>query len=114
MSNRRKCANLCNVWLTYPGNIYLLKLNNINIRQKCKICSKLIIKTLERRQLRRSGVLIVNFENIERLFLVFLLLTLNIKYSLGSSLAEKKCIFKVINKNSTDQCTEYFSESAQS
>ena len=79
MANRRKCANLCNVWLTYPANIYLFKFNNINIRQKCKICSKLIIKTSERRQLPRSGVLIVNFENIKRLFLVFLLLTLNMQ-----------------------------------
>ena len=42
----------------------------------CKICSKLTIKTPDRRQWRRSGVLIVNFENI--LHLVFLLLTLNI------------------------------------
>ena len=30
----------------------------------CEICSKLIIKTPEGRQLPRSGVLIVNFECI--------------------------------------------------
>ena len=35
------------------------------------------IKTPERRHRRRSGVFIVNFENILNLFLVFLLLTLN-------------------------------------
>ena len=34
----------------YPANIYLLKLNNKNARKRCEICSKLIIKTLERRQ----------------------------------------------------------------
>ena len=38
---------------------------------------KLTIKTPERHQRRRSGVFIVNFENISHFFLVFLLLTLN-------------------------------------
>ena len=38
--------------------------------------SKLTIKTPERRQCRRSGVFIVNFEHLH-LFLVFLLLTLS-------------------------------------
>ena len=44
---------------------------------RCEICSKLIIKTPERRQCRRSDVFIVNFENISHLLLVFLLLTLS-------------------------------------
>ena len=44
---------------------------------RCEICSKLIIKTPERRQWRRSDVFIVNFENISHLLLVFLLLTLS-------------------------------------
>ena len=38
--------------------------------------SKLTIKTLERRQCRRSGVFIVNFELISHLVLVLLLLTM--------------------------------------
>ena len=38
---------------------------------------KLKIKIPERRQRRRSGVFIVNFEHISHLFLVFLLFTLN-------------------------------------
>ena len=59
-----------------PGN-YLFKANNINTRARCEICSKLAIKTPERRQLRRSGVFIVNFEHISHLVLVFLLLTLS-------------------------------------
>ena len=47
-------------------------------------CSKLTIETLEQRvkyvqrRWRRSGMFIVNFEQISHLALVFLLLTLNI------------------------------------
>ena len=32
-----------------PANIYLFKVNNRNTRKRCKICSKLTIKTAERR-----------------------------------------------------------------
>ena len=60
-----------------PAGIYLLKVNNRNTKTRCEICSKLTIKTQERRQWRRSGVFIVNFEHISHLVLVFLLLTLN-------------------------------------
>ena len=62
---------------TSPIGIYLLKVNNRNIRTRCEICSKLATKRLERRHWRRSGAFIVNFENISHLVLVFLLLTLN-------------------------------------
>ena len=57
--------------------IYLLKVKNRNTRTRCEICSKLTIKTPERRQWSRFGVFIVNFEHISHLVLVFLLLTLN-------------------------------------
>ena len=50
--------------------------SNRNTRARCEICSKLTIKTPERRQWR-SGVFIVNFEHISHLVLVFLLLTLS-------------------------------------
>ena len=60
---------------SYPVVIHLLKVNNRNTRAKYKTCSKLTIKTPERR--RRSDVSIVNFEHISHLVLVFLLLTLN-------------------------------------
>ena len=60
----------------WPG-IYLFKANNRNTKTKCEICSKLTINTPERRQWRRSGVFIVNFEHISDLALVFLLLTLS-------------------------------------
>ena len=57
---------------TFPAGIYLLKVNNRNSRTRCEICSKLIIKIPERRQWRRSGIFIVNFEHISHLVLVFL------------------------------------------
>ena len=38
-----------------PGN-YMLKVNNRNTRTRCEICSKLTLKTQERRHSRRSGV----------------------------------------------------------
>ena len=34
---------------TYPANIYLFEVNNRNTRKRCGICSKLTIKTPERR-----------------------------------------------------------------
>ena len=49
---------------TSPVGIYLLKVNHRNTRARCEICSKLTIKTSERRHWRRSGVFIVNFEHI--------------------------------------------------
>ena len=60
-----------------PTGIYLCKVNNRNTRTRCEICSKLTIKIPERRQWRRSGIFIVNFEHIPHLVLVFLLLTLS-------------------------------------
>ena len=61
----------------YPASIYLPKVNNRDTRTRFEICSKLTMKTLERRHWRRSGVFIVNFELVSHLALVFLLLTLN-------------------------------------
>ena len=60
-----------------PAGIYLFKVNDRNTRTRREICSKLTIKTPERRQWRRSGIFIVNFEHISHLVLMFLLLTLN-------------------------------------
>ena len=61
--------------------IYLLKawskVNYKNSRKRCEMCSKLTIKTPERRQGRRSGVFVVSFEHISHLFVVFPLLTLS-------------------------------------
>ena len=57
-------------------------------RKMCEICSKLTIKTSERRHWRRSGVFIVNFEQILHIALVdvmvsSLLLILNIFHKLS-------------------------------
>ena len=58
-------------------NIYMFKVNNRSTRKRGEICSKLTIKTPERRHCRHFGVFIVNSEHMSHLFLVFLLLTLN-------------------------------------
>ena len=60
-----------------PAENYMFKVNNRNTRTWCEICSKLTIKTTERRHWRPSGVFIVNFKHTLQLILVFLLLTLN-------------------------------------
>ena len=51
----------------------MFKVNNENTRTTWN----LTIKTPERRQWRRSGVFIVNFEHVSHLFYVFLMLNLN-------------------------------------
>ena len=60
-------------FIFYPPGKCMFKVSN---RNTCKICSKLTIKTPERRHWRRSGVFIVDFEHISHFFLVFLLLTM--------------------------------------
>ena len=54
----------------------MFKVNTRNTRIRCEICSKLTIKILEQRQLRRFAVFIVKFEHISYLISVFLLLIL--------------------------------------
>ena len=65
--------------MNHPANDYMFKVNIINTRTRCEICSKLTIKTPDRRQREicsmliiktskwrhwhRSGVFIVNFQN---------------------------------------------------
>ena len=49
----------------------------IETLEQCEICSKFTIKIPERRHLRRSGIFIVNFEQILHLVLVFQLLVLS-------------------------------------
>ena len=71
------CKNQCMINSMTPAGNYMFKVNNRNTRTRCEICSKLTIKTPERRYWRRSDVFIVNFEHITHLVLVFLLLTLN-------------------------------------
>ena len=61
----------------FTVGICMFKVNNRNTRARCKICSKLTIKTPERRHWRNSAVFIVNFEHISHLLLVFILLNLS-------------------------------------
>ena len=49
-----------------PARIYLFKVSITNTRKRCKICSKLIVKTPK----RRSGVFIVRPIIVNFLFLV--------------------------------------------
>ena len=58
--------------LTFTGSK-----SSTETQEKGAKCSKLTTKTPERGQSLRSGVYIINFEQIPHLFLVFLLLTLN-------------------------------------
>ena len=46
-----------------PANIYLFKVNDRNIIEKCKIYSKLTRKIPQWRQWSRSSVFAVNFEH---------------------------------------------------
>ena len=57
------------IFANYPGNTYLLKLNNRNIRERFEICS---IK--KRGQWRCTKVFIVNFGHISPLFQAFFFL----------------------------------------
>ena len=61
-----------------PADNYMFKFNNRN-KTKCQICLKLTIKKPKRRQWRRSGAFVVNFEHITHLVLMFLLLTEKLK-----------------------------------
>ena len=64
--------------LSHPNqSSWYLPAQNRNARTRCEVCSKLTIKTPERRHWRRSGVFIVNFEHISHLVLLFLLPTLS-------------------------------------
>ena len=54
----------------YPSDIYMLKVIHRNTWTRCKIWSKLTIKTPEQRHWRRSGVLTVNFDHISQLAIV--------------------------------------------
>ena len=76
---------------TNSAGIYLLKVNN---RTRCEVCSKLTIKTPERRQWRRFDVFIVNFEHVSPFVLVFLLLILNMPA--GKRSRWKRCLYYIM------------------
>ena len=67
--NKGDFDSICARVTTYATGHYTFKVNNGNTRARYEICSKLTIKTPERRQ---SG-----FKHIAYLVLAFLLLTLS-------------------------------------
>ena len=54
---------------TWPSRQFYIQIINKSTRTRCKIYSKLTIKTPERRHWFRSGVFIVNFEHISYIVL---------------------------------------------
>ena len=77
VENAAYLFDTCNEF-TLPAGDYMFQVNNRNTRIKCKICSKLTIKTPERRQWRHSSVFIVNLEHVSHHVIAFLLLDLNL------------------------------------
>ena len=71
----RSCQVAWTKW-NYSAGIYLFKVDNENTRTVCEICTKLTIKTPAWGHWHRSGVFIVNFEQISHIVVVFPLLTL--------------------------------------
>ena len=76
-------------WHRFQANIYLFKVDNICIRIRCGICSKLTINSTEWCQWPCPDVFIDNFEHVSLLITVFLLLTLGM------------CLFARLNEYNT-------------
>ena len=70
--------HICYLKDSNPANIYLFKVKIRSIRKMSEICSKLTIKTTERRHSTLSVVFIINFDHFSPLFPVFISLTLSI------------------------------------
>ena len=89
---------------------YLIKVNNINTRTRCELCSKLTIKTPERRHWCRwcgSGVFIFNFEHISHLVPLFLLL--NLIWQMPAGLMDNFIFSAVITDQKKNKNSLYFS-----
>ena len=75
--------HVCNLatWLHWKTTFHPVftcsKINNGKTKTKRKVCSKLIIMTLDRHQWCRSGIFVVNSEQISQNVEVFPLFTLN-------------------------------------
>ena len=73
-----KNMHICYLKDSNPANIYLFKVKIRSIKKMSEICSKLTIKTTERRHSTLSVVFIINFDHFSPLFPVFISLTLSI------------------------------------
>ena len=80
-----------------PADVHLFKVNNKSTRTRREIYSKLTIKIPERRHCR-FGVLIVNFEHISHLVLVFPLLTLNMQFPAWKLIHDSLYYYKMTMK----------------
>ena len=81
-----------------PSRHFLVQRQQRRIITMCEICSKLTIKTPERRKWRRwscPGVSVINFEQISHIALVFLLLTLNKWMPAGTVTWKKRKLLKL-------------------
>ena len=68
--------------VTSQAGVYLSKVNNRNTKNtsvRCETYLKLTVSTPERRQWYRSGVFIINFQQISHIHLVFPSVTLSKK-----------------------------------
>ena len=62
------------------ANIYLFKINDRKSRKSCEICSKLTIKTPERRQGFRFGVLLLTLNIFHCFFSVSIIEKVNVSW----------------------------------
>ena len=83
------CKTYVDFVFNTPANIHVLRVNNRSTRPRYGICSKLTIKTPERRYWCRFSVFIVNYGHI--LHLVFLLLTVNMLLPAGYCVLVRLC-----------------------
>ena len=83
-------------WIASPVHKYLFNVNNRNTRE---IFSTLTMKTPEWRDWRCSCVLMVKFEYISHLFLVYLIMTFNMYLFPGTDIINSlhKTVFTVNN-----------------
>ena len=92
-----------------PAGIHLFKVKKGNTRTMSEVSSKLTLKTPEQRQLRCSGVFVVNFEEILflHLVLVFPCLTLSKYMPTGKLICSKNQWTIFAGKDNI--CWEYWS-----
>ena len=86
-------------WWNFTENLtFTFSKSTTKTLKRCEICSKLTIKTPERRQWLCS-VFIVNFEIISDLFLLFLLLTLSMHLTCDCSLTSAKISVQYLKRH---------------
>ena len=86
----------------FPANTYLFTVNNRNTRKRYEVCSELMKKIPERCQWCHSVILIVNFDHIAHLFLVFLLLKMIwFFFGIANIYLTFRCMYRVLDSFGT-------------